>query len=233
MATTFLLKRIGQSTTYPGATNTLTVSLVSTANLAGHDSSSLVITFASQGLSMTPALTDVPLQEGVVQATYANDTVSISGSLLDQVPSFVGYLFVVDNDGDEATSDDISSRNVTSHSASGLITLGSAVSGMTAGVSTYKILAGSTTCLDSTNVAWDSGAGTLTIPVKAAQTWIAGRLYVFSIVFQNPLSRRSQTTVTISSSGTATIAAESIFLDSSSIPRSSTANKARLSSAPL
>ena len=65
MAKTFLLKRIGQSTTYPGATNTLTVSLVSTANLAGHDSSSLVITFASQGLSMTPALTDVPLQEGV------------------------------------------------------------------------------------------------------------------------------------------------------------------------
>ena len=70
----FALKKIGQGTTYPHATNILTVSLVSTAELRGSDSSSLVLAFSTSGneLVVRPVLDEAPIDGGVVQATYGN-----------------------------------------------------------------------------------------------------------------------------------------------------------------
>ena len=197
----FIVKNIGQSTTYPYALNTITVTLASTVAVGGGQPINIYIS----GMRLTdttdathidnPArrwITDVPLDEGLLQGGIAPSPsrfqLAQTASLVENY--YVGYKITLCCDGNGITH----SRTVASYTSDRVLTIdvlgGSFPFTPTVGVTTYKIMTNVNDVFGGYARAWTRETGTLNLRSSGLREAImyASRFYVFSFELRNVAS---------------------------------------------
>lgn len=209
----------GQGSTFPGGSNVITVTLVANVDLAGSDSSRLTLAgFSSVTGAASMAITERPIESGVVQAAPDASTVTLARSAPAAAGRFAAHTIVVDLDGDAATTDDAETRTVAAYSAERVVTLSATLAGVTAGTSTYSLSAAAAAVFDSS--ASFSG-GVLTLDVASGATLVAGRGHVFTFAVTNPAASTSPSSTAVESiaaSGSATVTVSTLARDTRSLP---------------
>eukprot|EP00961_Rhodomonas_salina_P063939 859355-Rhodomonas_salina.1 len=214
----FPVKSIGQSTTYPGADNTITITLLSNVDLSGQQSSQLNISgLISATAGASPAISDTPILTGRVQSNNTNSSFVLSSSAEQVDGYYTGYTIVVDVDGDDTTANDVYYRAITSYTSSRVVTLNASVDGVVEQVSTYRITSLSTTVFGEPT-SWVNSTGLLTLSVSPNQILEAGRLYVFSFVVLNPVYTPQGPIVRVSASGSVAISETVMNRDRNGVP---------------